>query len=101
MSLRYRDRTISGFLSRRGGAVVETKTELPRWPNLFAQNNRRSIPSSRFYKRFREEGQTEKRQVAIQVTSAVAGTATAEARSVYERAHTAPGNSSGCITGYA
>src|SRR6266478_9167467 len=101
MSLRYRDRTISGFLSRRGGALVETKTHLARWPNVFVQNCRRSIPSSRFYKRFREEGQAGKGWVAIQVTSDVAGMATAKLRSVYERAHAAPSNSSGRITGYA
>src|SRR6266849_5988748 len=52
----------------KGRALAGTKTEAALWPGLIILKIQSSIPSSRFYERFREQGPAEKRRVAISVT---------------------------------
>jgi hypothetical protein len=52
----------------KGRALTGTKTEAALWPGLIILKIQSSIPSSRFYERFRERGQAEKRRIAISVT---------------------------------
>jgi hypothetical protein len=52
----------------QGSSAGGTKTEAALWPGLIILKIQSSIPSSRFYERFRERGQAEKQRIAISVT---------------------------------
>ena len=55
-------------------------------PSLFVLKTQRTIPSSRFYERFRKGALAEKLRVAISAIPDVTGLATAKSRSAHELA---------------